>query len=304
MKIAHLSDLHLLDLTGVSPLRFLNKRISGYFNLRIRRKHIHRVDYVRAMGKQLDRLDIDHVIITGDITNMALESEFAFARDVIANELELTPERLTIVPGNHDAYTRGAYKKGRFAAYFSEYLRSDLPELSIKLPMGPFPVVKLRGAVAIVGLSTAVPQMPFIAAGELGHLQVTALEKVVMHPEVKRRTLVLALHHPVEAPPSSLKAWLEGLRDRDALLSALAMQPHALVLHGHLHRRISRPLDRRFAHLGATSASLHHADGARHSAFNVYTFDDEGKFVDQWSEVLEEDQKTYRREAVPESTWA
>ncbi len=302
MKIAHLSDLHLLDLTGVSPMRFLNKRISGYFNLRIRRKSIHRVDYVRAMGKCLDSLDVDHIIVTGDITNMALESEFAFARDVIERELKLTPERLTIVPGNHDAYTRGSYKKGRFAAYFGDYLRSDLPELAIKLAMGPFPVVKLRGPLAIVGLSTAVPQLPFVAAGELGQLQVTALEKIVMHPEVRKRSLVLALHHPVEAPPSAVKAWLEGLRDRDALLSALAMQPHALILHGHLHRRLTRPLDRRFTHLGATSASLHHEDEARHSAFNVYTFDNEGKFLDQWSEVLQAD-RTFRREAVPESRW-
>jgi 3',5'-cyclic AMP phosphodiesterase CpdA len=303
MKVAHLSDLHLLDLSDVSPLRFLNKRVSGYFNLRIRRKSVHRVDYVRAMGDHLDRLEIDHVIVTGDITNLALESEFAYARNVIERELRLTPERLTIVPGNHDAYTRGAYRSGRFASYFGDYLVSALPELSTHLPMGPFPVVKFCGPLAIVGLSTAVPHLPFVAAGELGRGQIASVEKIVSHPDVRLRSMIVALHHPVEAPPSLVKAWLEGLRDRDALLSALALQPRALIVHGHLHRRLTRPLDGRFTHHGATSASLHHHDETRHAAFNVYTFSKEGKFLSEWSEVLEPDQKTFRRAAVPESGW-
>ncbi len=303
MKIAHLSDLHLLDLTDVSPLRFLNKRLSGYFNLRVRRKSIHRAEYVRAMGNRLDSLGVDHVIITGDITNLALESEFAYARNVIEHELGLTADRLTIVPGNHDAYTRGAYKSGRFAEYFGDYLHSALPALSTHLPMGPFPVVKFCGPLVIVGLSTAVPHLPFVAAGELGDAQIASLKKIVMHPDVRRRSMIVALHHPVEAPPSFAKAWLEGLRDRDALLAALAMQPNALIVHGHLHRRLTRPLDGRFTHHGATSASLHHHDVARHSAFNVYTFNKEGKFLSEWSEVLESDQQTFRRAAVPERRW-
>ena len=40
MRIAHLSDLHLLSLTGVPLRRFLNKRISGYANLRLKRGSI------------------------------------------------------------------------------------------------------------------------------------------------------------------------------------------------------------------------------------------------------------------------
>jgi 3',5'-cyclic AMP phosphodiesterase CpdA len=303
MKIAHLSDLHLLDLTDVGPLRFMNKRLSGYFNLRVRRKHVHHADYVRAMGNRLDHLQIDHVIITGDITNLALESEFAYARNVIEHDLKLAPERVTIVPGNHDAYTRGAYKSGRFATYFSDYLRGALPELAAHLPMGPFPVVKFCGPLAIVGLSTAVPHLPFIAAGELGSAQLRQLEQIVRHPEVRKRSMIVALHHPVEAPPSFAKAWLEGLRDRDALLSALAAQPNALIVHGHLHRRLTRSLEGRFTHHGATSASLHHQDEARHAAFNVYTFSQKGKFLSEWSEVLGPDEKTFRRAAVPESSW-
>ena len=83
-----------------------------------------------------------------------------------------------------------------------------------------FPVVKLRGTVAIVALSSAVPRPPLVAAGELGRAQLDALARVLAHPEVARRTLVLALHHPPVHAWSRVKAHLEGLRDAPALLVA------------------------------------------------------------------------------------
>jgi hypothetical protein len=35
MRIAHFSDLHLLSLEGVPARRFLNKRFTGWVNLRL-----------------------------------------------------------------------------------------------------------------------------------------------------------------------------------------------------------------------------------------------------------------------------
>ena len=68
------------------------------------------------------------------------------------------PASVTIVPGNHDVYTRGAARTKRFYGYFERYLSSDLPEQRASHPAGMFPVVKLRGPVAIIGLATAVAQ--------------------------------------------------------------------------------------------------------------------------------------------------
>ena len=42
MRVAHFSDLHVLDLEGVSTSRFLNKRFTGWVNLRLKRQHKHR----------------------------------------------------------------------------------------------------------------------------------------------------------------------------------------------------------------------------------------------------------------------
>ena len=108
MRIAHFSDLHVLSLDGVSPHRFLNKRITGYANLRLKRGHVHHPRLVRAIAREVKRCRVDHVVITGDLTNLALEQEFEAVHRLLHEELGLPPGDVSIIPGNHDLYTRGA----------------------------------------------------------------------------------------------------------------------------------------------------------------------------------------------------
>ena len=302
MRIAHFSDLHLLDLEGVSPARFLNKRLTGWANLRLKRGHVHRSSYVRAIAREIARAGIDHVIVTGDLTNLALEQEFALARRVLEEDLGLSPRDVTVVPGNHDVYTRGAKKSGRFGKYFASYLVSDLPELAVDLGIGRFPVVKLRGPAAIIGLSSAVPRAPFVAAGVLGGEQLAAFARVLEHPEVARRTPVIALHHPAHNPRSWLKTMLEGLHDAGRLRESLARVERGMILHGHLHRRIQRPFETASGalhHVGATSASLHHEDGGRMAGFNVYEIGDDGRVAHVDARVFEPSDETFHVRPLP-----
>lgn len=302
MKIAHFSDLHLLDLEGVSPRRFLNKRLTGYANLRFKRKHVHHEHYVRAIARELRAYGIDHVAITGDVTNLALETEFALARRVLEEELHLTPDQVSLVPGNHDVYTRGALKTRRFGTYFARYLEGDLPEFAIDVGPGRFPYVRLRGPAAIIGLSSAVPRLPFVAAGHVGRKQLEALSRLLEHPEVKKRTLVLLLHHPVQNPKSRVKMLLEGLHDARALLERLADVHRGLVLHGHLHTRVQR--EHRTARgslreIGATSASLHHHHGERMAGFNAYEICDDGSIGTVEAHVYDPAAERFVVESIP-----
>jgi hypothetical protein len=72
---------------------------------------------------------------------------------------------------------------------------------------------------------------------------------------------------------------MEGLRDaadEDALLAGL---DRGLLLHGHLHRRVRRPITTSQGQLEAvcaTSASLVHDDPDRMCGFNVYEISDDG----------------------------
>jgi 3',5'-cyclic AMP phosphodiesterase CpdA len=279
MKIAHISDLHLLDLEGVPFTRFLNKRFTGWVNLRLKRGSIHRASYVQAIAREIAARRVDHLVVTGDLTNLALETEFGRVRDLFERTLGMDPAKVTVVPGNHDLYTRGARDSRRFERFLGVWLKSDLPELAVDVGGGRFPVVKLRGPAAFIGLSSAVPRPPLVAAGELGEAQLDALRGILAHPEVKARTPIVALHHPPVHPWSRTKAHIEGLRDAAAFLALLASAPRGAVLHGHLHRRIQRDLSTstgRIRQLGATSASLHHADSDRMAGFNLYDLADDG----------------------------
>lgn len=305
MRIAHLSDLHVLALEGVGRSRFLNKRFTGLMNLRMKREHKHRPGHVRAALKEVARAKVDHVIITGDLTNLALEQEFEAVRRLLEEELGLPAKDVTLIPGNHDLYTRGAMKSRRFTEFFAPHMESDLPDLAADIGLGRFPVVKLRGPVAIIGLSSAVPRPPLVASGELGDVQVRALDRILAHDEVKKRTAVIALHHPVHNPLSRVKTWVEGLRDAHRLTASLDVLPRGLLLHGHLHRRMQRDLPTRAGKMlavGATSASLHHENEHRMAGYNVYDFDAEGALTGVSAQVLEPADTSFRYAAVPVHT--
>jgi len=303
MRVAHFSDLHVLALEGVETARFLNKRFTGWVNLRLKRGHKHRTAYVRAIAREVTSAKVDHVVITGDLTNLALEQEFEAVRSLLEDDLGFDAKHVTIVPGNHDLYTRGALRDRRFTTFFDRWMVSDLPELAADLPLGRFPVVKLRGPLAFIGLSSAVPRPPLVASGELGKAQLEALDRILAHDEVKRRTPVIALHHPVHNPPSRIKTLVEGLWDADDLVEVVRHLPHALFLHGHLHKRIQRAVPTKTGKIlsvGATSASLDHENEDKMAGFNLYEFDGGGDLLEVVeAHVFDPKEDSFRIESVP-----
>jgi 3',5'-cyclic AMP phosphodiesterase CpdA len=299
MRIAHLSDLHLLDLEGAVPSRLFNKRFTGWVNIKLKRGHHHKPAPVRAAATEIERLGVDHVVITGDVSNLSLEREFDRVKDVLEHDLGLAADRISVVPGNHDAYTRGAVRAGRFAQWFAPFMKSDLPELT---GATGFPYVRLRGPVAIIGLSTAVARPPLVASGELGDAQLAALGRALAHPEVSRRTVVILQHHPIHNPPSRAKTLLEGLVDADQELALLSHLERGLVLHGHLHRRIHRTVETvrgTVDAVGSTSASLLHEDLDRMAGFNIYTFDEKGSLQGVDAMRFDERSSTFVEASVP-----
>lgn len=301
MRIAHLSDLHILAMDGVPMARFANKRFTGYANLRFKRNHAHRSSYVASILREIHLEKIDHVVITGDLTNLALESEFGAVRTMIENELGLAPSRVSIIPGNHDVYTQGALTSKRFASFFADYVKSDLPQLSAELEIGHFPFVHLREHVAVIGLSSAVPRLPMVAAGVIGRKQLHALECILAHQEVKKRLPIVLMHHPIHNFASNTKTLVEGLHDAPQLRGVLDTLKHGLLLHGHLHRRMQQPLPTSQGSLqsvGATSASLSHKDTTKMAGFNVYDVDSAHN-ITMFARVLHPATETFSTEPVP-----
>lgn len=299
IHIAHISDLHVLSHTGAEWRAIVfNKRITGYANLMLRRGRVHRRDYLQAVIAAAAKA-ADHLVVTGDITNLALEHEYDDARmllDDVAKSVEVT-----VVPGNHDIYLPAVFHERRFAHHFRQFLRSDVPELARDLDAGPYPCVKLRGPAAIIGVSSAVPRPPFVAAGYVGDEQLDALARVLAHPEVARRTAVILIHHPPVDGRSRLAQLRDGLVDAAAFRRELVPLKRGLVLFGHLHVRVRCTFATACGAVdvvGASGAALDHPKTSVRAGFNLYEIDDDGKVVTIEAHVLDESGRNLQRVTI------
>ncbi len=225
VRIAHVSDPHVFVPGALRPGHLLGKRLLGGMNLLGMRRRIHRGDVVEALVRDLLAQNLDHVVVTGDLSNLSLEEEFEQAKRL------LTPLDgiVSVVPGNHDLYVRAA--AGRFEAHFERWIRSDLDPF----PGHPYPFVRLVGHVAVVGLGSARPTPWGFSSGRLGLDQLDRLDRLLDHPEVSKRYKVVCLHHPILDRPEVRFHKLRRLDD-EAMLRPLLLEHHVgMVLHGHNH---------------------------------------------------------------------
>jgi 3',5'-cyclic AMP phosphodiesterase CpdA len=262
MRIAHFSDVHALSLAGARPWHFLSKRFAGYVNVRLNRREKHKLHLFEAIVEALNKNPPDHVIVTGDLTNLSLPGELSLAREIL-DRLALGPTHVTVVPGNHDVYTVDALLAGSFWQAFGPYAESDSGEL------GRFPVVRIRGELAVIGVSTALPSPVPFADGWVGRRQLEAVEQALVAHRGKFR--VVALHHP---PYKNRASILRGLRDRGALQDVLRRAGAELVLHGHEHRDVRRTLagpSGAIPVIGVASGTYDDPRPDRRARYNVYT---------------------------------
>jgi 3',5'-cyclic AMP phosphodiesterase CpdA len=218
-RLAHLSDPHIPPLPEPRFGELLGKRMLGYLNWTRNRHRIHQKAVLDALVVDLQAQKPDHIAVTGDLVNLALAAEFAPARAWL--ESVGTPQRVSLVPGNHDAYTRDAMP--RFAKTFGDYMRSDSG-------VQGFPTLQWRGPLALIGLSTAVPTAPFMATGTLGSAQISALDRMLGELSGAELFRVLLIHHPLRSAHRHKR-----LTDSDALQAVLKRHGVELILHGHDH---------------------------------------------------------------------
>lgn len=256
-KFAHISDLHLPPLPVVAPREIINKRLLGFLSWHRKRKHRHRPATVAALERLLGGQAVDHICITGDVTNLGLAREFA-AADRWLRSLG-TPDTVTFVPGNHDAYVAAGIEAMR--AHFSAWL----PDA--------FPSVARHDGVMIIGLSSAVPTPPLKATGRVGRDQLERLASILDEARGEDRLRVLMIHHPAG---DGIVGRRKALTDAEELRRVLYRRPVDLVLHGHGHHAVRYELESGGGPIpvfGAGSASLTHPDTARSGHCHVFDLD-------------------------------
>jgi 3',5'-cyclic AMP phosphodiesterase CpdA len=220
--LAHLSDPHLPPLPAATFGELFGKRALGHLNWTRNRHKYQRRDVVDKLVSDLRAQSPDHIAITGDLVNLALEAEFAPARAWL--ESVGTDQEVTLVPGNHDAYVPATAH--RFAEACGSYLSSDATPDHGAI----FPLLRRRGPLALIGVSSAVPTPPLMATGWLGHKQLEALERILATLSAEQAFRVLLIHHPLRSGSR-----FKRLTDSAALLTLLKQYGVELVLHGHDH---------------------------------------------------------------------
>jgi 3',5'-cyclic AMP phosphodiesterase CpdA len=235
MRIAHLSDVHLFSAEGARAADFLNKRWLGGLNLLVNRGQKYRADVFDALVADINAQGLDHVACTGDITNLALPGEFKYARERF-DQFALGPAEVTCIPGNHDNYVSEG--EGLFEGAFGPFCE---PDEGWAWSDGPrWPVVRVRGEVAFIGLSTSVPTTYLMGYGELGDAQLGRLEQVLVDPRLADKFRLVMLHHPATGRYAENRR--RGLRDHEAFAAVLARVGAELVLHGHEHQDLHHEL--------------------------------------------------------------
>lgn len=267
LTFAHFSDPHLGPLPHVRMRQLASKRLTGYYNYRRSRVAIHDMKVLAAIVADMRGQNPSHIVCTGDVANIGLMAEFeaaaAFLSDIGS------PETLSFVPGNHDVYVRGSLTP--LIHHLGPWMAGDDGAGT------RFPYVKQIGPVALVGLSSAVPTLPFIASGTLGRRQLAAADACLRLLGAQKLCRIVLIHHPPHrggARPG------RGLTDADAFESMLRVAGAELVLHGHNHvgSLAFRPgPGAQVPILGVPSASANGGASGHHAAYHLIHVEPDGR---------------------------
>ena len=267
--LAHISDPHISCTDTIRLGELLNKRFFGYLKWRLHRGGEHHEGILTALQQDLSETRPDHIAVTGDLTHLSLNSEYLRSRQWL--ESLGSPDRVTVIPGNHDAYVKTGWPQS--LAHWTAYMLPDGAESLMEPPSDIdtiFPVLRVRDRIALIGVNTAVPTALHLATGTIGKRQLQKLETLMAAAAGRNLFRILLIHHP---PAPGTVSWRKRLTDAQALESLLYRYGAELVLHGHTHTcdltHLKTP-DGNLAVIGLPSASALGRTPRRRARYAIY----------------------------------
>lgn len=229
MRIAHLSDLHVLERHAARRRGADRVRLELICNGRTVDPEDRRERLLLALAA-VRAASADHLVITGDLTEDGHPAQFEALAEIL-DEAGVDPARTTLLAGNHDAYS------GMEA--FDDAL--DGPLAAYAPTSRACHVVDLGDAV-LLPLCTRMHQ-PFVrAAGVVGASARQWLARTLRDPAHASRPVMVAMHHPLVPRSMGAYQWFDGLVDGTELTTLLRKHRHVDVLHGHWHRKMDLPI--------------------------------------------------------------
>lgn len=272
--LAHLSDPHIGPLPPIPLAHLLNKRLTGAMNWHSSRANIHNMDVLERIIADINAQKPDHIALTGDLVNIGYPPEFPQAARLLAPLGEA--DQVSFIPGNHDAYVGESL--GAMARAFRPFMLGDNGAGSASDgPFPPFPYLRVRGKIALIGANSGVPTPPFFANGRLGKAQLARLGHLLDETRQAGLFRVVMIHHP---PLRKGARFGRGLDDALHFEHLIAQHGAELVLHGHNHRfsqMETRGPDGLVPVIGVASASAVPGTAHHLAEYNLITIRPENK---------------------------
>ena len=249
LNIAHISDLHI----GVSETHdsFIEKQLGN----------------IRST-------DIDHLIITGDLTQSGRQDEFQKTVHLLQKYDFLAAEKMTVIPGNHDLFSfffqdfqllrdirtklhrvpkaaRDIYRYNRTnyetdLQRFNDYFHPTFSYTSGNTTSDHslYPYIKvLNDSAALIALESnqLLPHFKTNALCSNGYIEPETTRKILAHEILQDKTKIVLLHHhlvPDKVVMQRAGRWIAStikLRNRLEIIEIFKTFKVDLVLHGHYH---------------------------------------------------------------------
>ncbi|WP_100693603.1 metallophosphoesterase [Bartonella sp. 1-1C] len=258
--LAHISDVHLSPLPQPSLWELCGKRLTGYLNWKKKRNNQMKSDALETLMHALKQKKPDHIVISGDLVNLSLDKEFTQARNWLL--AQNNPENISLTFGNHDAYVRGAFQKA--CTYFQPWIKSDFSQKN------PFPYMRIRNNIAIIGASSAIATPPFQASGYFGKKQAKILSQFLNEAAKQGFFRVVMIHHP---PFHHATSWYKKLWGIERFLEVVKHHGCELILHGHTHLPTLNIIEEKISKIpvvGVSSASQSFGSKKPPASFNLF----------------------------------
>jgi len=222
-SLVHLSDLHFNAYPEkLSEWNF--KRALGAANLFLKRARKHPLSRNRLLVEHVSNLQWDHLVISGDLTQLGLEQEFEQARKELDPLLQ-EKNRVSIIPGNHDRYVAESRDKDFFGQYFSEFFGED--DLHHR---------DLACGWKLIGWDSCHPAPWYSASGTVNHSSLKHSESLFKESDPES-PFILVNHYPIHFPEDRNPDPHHELSNLESVREWVLEQPQIrLYLHGHIHQ--------------------------------------------------------------------
>jgi 3',5'-cyclic AMP phosphodiesterase CpdA len=227
--IAQLTDLHLLE--ARPERRRLAERVRlGYLSLGRPIDPLGRKARAAAALAEARLARPDHLVITGDLTEDGTLGQFEVLAELL-HDSGFGADAITLVPGNHDAYSGADAWQRAFFGPLAPWRRSCAADRPLEV-----------GDMELLAVSTLMPQPVWRSAGFLDRSEVVRIVHAARQASTRHHSVLVAQHHgafPHRLPGAQ---WMDGLQNAERMLGLLRAFDELSVLHGHDHRSSDRAL--------------------------------------------------------------